>query len=169
MANPKNKGEDVNTNGANGSNQTQWVDEQIGFAPYWKPEPGKVFIARPVSIDERDPEFVRYQMQCEQVAIECQRGPADGAETVTVNPGEQFSLSVYTQLAGVFNFYMESGIYPVCRVEALKEQKTSKPGQTVWMFKLQVTPADKARLEAARKENTKAQLADRNERAAMSA
>jgi hypothetical protein len=94
----------------NGQNQDQEIDgldftneEQISFAPYWKPIVGATFIARPLSRDERDPEFIRYVLQAYQ-DMECFSGPTDDAVPTLVRKGQQFSISQYKALP--LDFYM---------------------------------------------------------------
>src|SRR5688500_4170909 len=80
--------------------------EQIGFAPYWKPEEKKSIICRVSARDERDPEFKRYLVQVEQTTP-CKGGPVENAEDVIVKKGEHCSLSVYYALAEPFDFLLE--------------------------------------------------------------
>ena len=141
-------------------NFDKWVEEQVGFAPYWNPEPEKWFFARVVARDERDPEFVRYLMQA-GMPLNCKRGPADDAEDVAVKPGEHFSFSVYHSLRDTFDFYLETGLSPFLRVQSIKEVKTKTTGQTCWTWKVLVSPQDKKILEKKREEMR--QLATRSD------
>jgi len=142
-----------------------WSEEQIGFAPYWSPAPGKWFYAVPTAIDTRDPDFVRYLFRA-LAPIECQRGPKDDAESVLVGPGEYFSMSVYYALEQNINFYLESGIFPPLHVTSTKEVKTKTVGQTVWQFRVKVSPETRALLDAARAKQVKDKLFAEGERMA---
>jgi hypothetical protein len=102
--------------------------------------------------DDRDPAFVRYLMQAVQ-PTECHRGAKNDegvAESVTVEKGEYFSISVYYALKDAFDFYLDAAVRPIIKLTALKEVKTSTVGQTCWTWRLQVSPEDKKRLESAR-------------------
>jgi hypothetical protein len=146
---------------------TNWEKEETGFAPYWKPEAKKVFFARPIGRDDRDPDFVRYQMKLEQDELACQSGPKDDATDVIVKKGDTFTVSVYVQLDDKFNEYMECGLFPIVRCEALREAKTSKPGQTCWIFDLRVSPDDKKKLASYRRERAQSMAAAASERKAI--
>lgn len=126
-----------------------WVDEQVGFAPYWNPEEGKWLYARVIARDERDPSFVRYLMQA-GMDTECHRG-AEG-EAVKVKRGEHFTISVYFSLRDLFDLYLETGIRPFIKVLAVKEVPTKTTGRNVWTWKVQVSPDDKKMIDAKKKE-----------------
>ncbi len=139
----------------------KWSDEQIGFAPYWKPAEGKWFFGAPVGIDLRDPKFIRYQFLA-YVDTPCQRGPSDEdderSESVVVKKGETFSLSVYFSLREVFDQYLEYGAetgkpVPV-RVDALKTVPT-KNQPKCWQFRARVEPTMKKSLTEWRAKNRK--------------
>lgn len=132
---------------------SKWEEEQVGFAPYWSPEPEKWFLAQVVSIDKRDPEFVRYLMKA-SIDTACKRGPVDESEDVIVKSGEYFTISVYYSLQYLFDTYLEMGCTPVMRVTAVKEVKT-KNSQTCWTWKVQVSPEDKKMLTKKRVEASK--------------
>lgn len=148
---------------------TGWMKEQTGFAPYWTPSEGKLFFGRVVSRDERDPEFVRYLIQLEQDELACQSGPKDDPTDVIVRKGDTFTVSVYVQLDGLFNEYLESGIFPLVCCKALKEVKTKTAGQTCWTFDLRVNPQEGKKLLAYRQEKAQVMAAARTERAAIQA
>jgi hypothetical protein len=139
----------------------KWSDEQIGFAPYWKPEVGKWFFGMPIAIDMRDPKFIRYQFVA-GADTPCQRGPSDEdderSEAVTVKKGETFSLSVYFSLRDMFDQYLEYGAQtgkPVLvRVDALRTVPT-KNQPKCWQFRARVSPEQKKELTAWRAKNVK--------------
>jgi hypothetical protein len=145
---------------------SKWEEEQVGFAPYWNPEPLKWFLGRVVARDERDPDFVRYLMKAE-IDTPCKRGPVTDAEDVMIRKGEFFSISVYHSLEGLFNAYLEMGFTPAMKVTAVKEVPTKKSGQT---WKVQVSPDDKKLLTKKRtelqleaKKNQERQLSESND------
>ena len=143
----------------------KWTDEQIGFAPYWKPQEGKWFYGAPVAVDMRDPKFVRYQFLA-GADIPCQRGPgdedSDRHEKVTVKEGQRFSLSVYYSLRDAFDEYLqfssETGKPVFVRVDAVRTVPTSNH-KTVWEFRVRVEPTIGKQLAAWRMANPSKQLA----------
>jgi hypothetical protein len=142
-------------------NFDEWTDEQIGFAPYWKPAPGKSFYGAPVAIDMRDPAFIRYQFMALD-NIECQRGPADeedpNAEKVVVKKGETFSVSVYHATRDLFDQYLqfsEETLKPVpVQVIAVKTVKTANQPKC-WQFRARTSPPMRLELDAWRAKNRK--------------
>jgi len=130
---------------------SKWEEEQVGFAPYWSPAEEKWFLAQVFARDDRDPDFIRYLMRAGML-IPCKRGAGEDAEDIAVKPGGFFTISVYTSLRDTFDFYLESGIRPFVRIEAIKEVPTKKTGQTCWTWNVKVSPTDKKKLEFARKE-----------------
>lgn len=119
-----------------------WTPEQIGFAPYWNPAPGKWFVGVLTDVDMRDPKFTRYQFEA-LLDTPCQRGPADEDndrhEKVMVNTGEKFSISAYSGLTPLFQEYIDAPFPVQIRVMADKKGKTSE-GQDFWHFKVDVSP-----------------------------
>lgn len=147
MASAKKNGEILDVDGL--PDFAKWEEEQVGFAPYWNPEKDKWFYARIIEKDERDSEFVRYLMQA-GVDTPCKRGPADGAEDITVKKGEYFTISVYFSLQDLFDLYLETGIRPFMKVTAKDTVKTSTAGRTCWLWSLLVSPETKAKTLAAK-------------------
>jgi hypothetical protein len=127
----------------------QWVETQGGFPPYWTPEEGKRFYAKPVMIDARDPKFVRYVFEA-LAPTECHRGATEEQEEVTVMPGEQFTCSAYAAMG--MEFYL--GI-PV--VVTTKEQQDSKsnPGHSYWNWSIKISPEHVPILQARQAEQAK--------------
>lgn len=136
-----------------------WVEEQVGFAPYWEADKGQKIIARLVGKEEKEGTFTRYLLQAGQDMV-CYRGAKtlddDGksikgsAEKVNVKKGEFFTMSVFHSLQGLFDFYEETGLKPWMQIHAVEKVKTSTPGQMVWTWKLLVSPEDKKRADAKR-------------------
>lgn len=133
---------------------SEWVEEQVGFTPYWEVEQGKYFLGIPSARDERDPEFVRYVFTAVEPTV-CQRGSKrqNEVEQVIVQPGEQFSISVWKVLERVFDEYFEIGVTPMCKVTALREKPVKSDNtKTYWEWKVEVSPATKKKLAAKRAE-----------------
>lgn len=139
----------------------KWTDEQIGFAPYWKPGPGLWFYGAPVAIDMRDPKFIRYQFIA-GLETPCRRGPGDEdderAENVTVPKGGTFSISVYYSLRDAFDEYLQygadSGQPIMVRVDALKTVPT-KNQPKCWQFRARLAPEQSKQLAAWRTKHRK--------------
>lgn len=79
--------------------QDDFVQELIGFPPYYKPEIGVAFTCILEGLDATNPKFCRYNMRATRQPLKCFRGPVDNQETITVNPGECFSLSEYAGIS----------------------------------------------------------------------
>jgi hypothetical protein len=149
----------ANPTAALGINTTDWEDQKLGFDPYYTPKPGDVFVATPMAIDDRDPEFVRCQWMTEH-SLDCARGPKDDAEPVAIESGETFNMGAYAALAAVFTDYI--GIQ--CRVTVGEKTKISG-NRTLWNFKLAVSQKDSLRLKEARKTNAAARRLQAQEKA----
>ena len=133
-----------------------WVQQRTGFAPYFSPKTGDAFMATPVDFDDSDPSFDggRYLFIADD-DIECARGPAASPEPVTVHKGEEFTMSGYAALGSIVDYF---GM--VCHiVVGDKIPLKSKPNQSVWQFKLSVSPEDNARLAQARQEGARKRIA----------
>lgn len=95
-----------------------WEEDSVGFAPYYKVEGvGSCFFGKICTVDARDPEFIRYIVQCEVAPIKCQRGPVDGAEEVMVQPGEFFTVSAYAGLPA--ERYFDMSVF--CKVKEVRK------------------------------------------------
>lgn len=134
--------------------------EQTGFAPYWNPEPGKMFAGRVVGRDATNPEFVRYLIQA-GIDTDCMRGSklkeTDTPETV--KKGDAFTISVYHALKDKFDDYLVSGQMPFIICKALKEVPTSTAGQTVWTWDLRLSPENKKAIQEWRAKQIRADQA----------
>ena len=139
---------------------TGWVEQQLGFAPYFNPTPGAKFVATPIEIDDKDPDFVRYVFIAEH-AMECQQGPKEDAEPVLVEAGGQFTMAAYASLSMVFEDYL--GLK--CRV-TVKDKIKIADNKTLWRFTLAVSQEDNARLMAQKQANSKARAIKAREKAA---
>jgi hypothetical protein len=126
---------------------SEWSDEQVGFAPYWKADVGESFVAIPVARDDRG-QFTRYLFQA-LTPMTCQRGPASDAESVDVQPGEHFTVSVYEVLAGKLDEYLGYGFPIPIRVEVTKTVLCSN-GHDAYMFGIKVPNMMKARIAEAK-------------------
>lgn len=145
-----------------------WEEEQISFPPFWKPEwnpdtkSGNAFFGMPVEFDDRDPDFPRYVMQTESV-ITCEKGDKANREVVQVQKGEFFTLSAYAALP------LDRFIGMRVLVEVVGQRDVGQP-QPMYVFKLKVSPADKAQLAEHRKARAaQAMQAFRESRAIRSA
>lgn len=143
-----------------------WVTQRTGFAPYFSPKTGDAFLATPVDFDDSDPTFDggRY-LFIAQEDIECARGPAAAAEPVTVHKGEEFTMSGYAALGSIIDYFGMTCHIVVGDKIPLK----SKPTQSVWQFRLSVSPEDNARLAQGRQESARLRIAAVKEKRALKA
>lgn len=124
-----------------------WETEKLGeFPPYWNPDEGKQFYAVPVGVDFRDPDFKRVIFQA-MAPTECQRGPAEDAEDVTVQPGEQFTCSLYAILENQIGFLIN---LPIVLMADKKVKSNTNKTQSYWTFNLKISPESKKILTARR-------------------
>lgn len=123
-----------------------FVEEQVGFAPYWEPEEGKRFYAILAGVDMADPNFLRYSFTAAK-DTECFTGPADEQVPVTVHEGETFTCSVYAQLRDRFDEYLgllaEGVIIPILVTCIGKSDKKTQAGFNFWKFKISVSQENK--------------------------
>lgn len=124
--------------------EDSYSDEQVGLPPYWNPEVGRKFKARVVGLDEKDPDFPRYQLVASH-AIRCHKGPAKDAETVEVGRGQYFTCSVYAALP--LDRFMGEEVIVIC--VRLREGVT-KEGFDVWEFRVLTDKETKKRLMSRR-------------------
>jgi|SRR5208337_2440136 len=143
-----------------------WIQQRTGFAPYFSPKTGDTFMAVPVDFDDSDPSFDggRYLFIADE-DIECARGPAAAAEPVTVHKGEEFTMSGYAALGSIVDYFGMTCHIVVGDKVPLK----SKPNQSVWQFKLSVSPEDNARLAAGRQASARLRIAAVKEKRALAA
>jgi hypothetical protein len=132
-------------------------DENIALPPYWKADEEALeqgipqgFYASLVGYDDRDPHFPRYVLRNESSKpLACKRGPADEADDVSVGKGEHFTCSVYEGLPLGDYAHLPVAVYVKDKV------KTSKAGQTVWIWGMKVTPEVRKILDARKAEAAK--------------
>lgn len=76
--------------------------ELSSYAPYWTPEVGAYVECIPVDVDLRDPTFPRFILQSTMdEPFEAFRGAKADAESVAIQKGDLFSVSVYASLRGL--------------------------------------------------------------------
>lgn len=129
---------------------SKWSEEQIGFAPYWSPEPGESIFATVLVRDERSADFERYILRCEQPRLMCKRGKAINATEVEVKKGDSFTVSIYDSIEEAFDFYIASGLQPRIQLTAEEKIPTNTPGRSVWKWKLMVDPTVRPALDKLR-------------------
>jgi len=153
MANDKSKTVDPTATETTNVDYSNWTEEQINFAPYWKPAPGKWFSGTLTDVDLRDPKFIRYQFQSLET-IECHRGPGDESndrhEKVMVHAGEKFSISVYKALENIFSDYLAVPFPVQVRVDVIRKDKTAD-GKDFWKLGAKVPPDTSKKLAEYRK------------------
>jgi len=119
-----------------------FVEEQIGFPPYWTPEEGKSFYARVIEFDDRDPEFPRYIMQAGR-ETPCEQGGGEKMRPITVKKGEFFTVSEYSGLP--LGRYIGIPVF----VTALNKRKL-EGNRTTWDWTLRIPEQAKAILQKRR-------------------
>lgn len=123
---------------------SNFVEEPIGFPPYWEPEPGRRFVGIPIAKDTSDPTMTRYVIQAGATHY-CQRGKKDEQIDVVVAKNEFFSISEYSGLP------LERFFGSLIVVTAVGK-RAHKPGKTIWEFSVKVSPNAKKLLDAKRLE-----------------
>lgn len=138
-----------------------WDTVETGFAPYWKAELGKCLVAKFVACDARDERFPRYILQATRVAIECQRGPVDDAEFVTVQPGEFFTMTVYAGLD--MERYLDLEMFIKIKGERKLPGNDASGGKprTLYEFDVRCSPEDKKKINALRAQDMQLLMARR--------
>ena len=138
---------------------SKWSQIQIGFDPYWHPVEGAFCVGTIVNKDDRNPNFIRYQMKA-FAQVECNRGPRASGQAVTVKKGETFTIGVYESMKKEFDFhlYMQSVVkkdIPI-RIDAVDKSETNNIDEVtgekrnVWNWKVCTPPEMKALLDANR-------------------
>lgn len=113
------------------------------FPAYWEPSEGATFTAYPVMVDKRDPDFERILFKATH-PLDCFRGPKDDQEEVTVEAGEQFSVSLYKVFQGAIEEYIMLGLLadiPLTVTAIEKATQKADKKKTYWKFSIKV-PAD---------------------------
>lgn len=138
-----------------------WERVETGFAPYYKPEVGAGFFAKVCVLDARDPNFIRYVLQCTRMELKCARGPVDGAEEVIVKPGEFFTLGEYASLPLQEFFDIEVAV--LCTDQRKLAGNEGSNGKPRKMFEFTVTcsPEDNKKLKARKADEMKLFMARR--------
>jgi hypothetical protein len=119
-----------------GALESELVSDQIGFPPYWNPAEGKKFVGKVIMRDERDPDFVRYNIEA-AVRHQCQEGPSDEARPVVVEKGQTFNVSDYAALP-LSDYYGQTVLVTAIRKVPIDG------GKTVWKFELKTTSEGRA-------------------------
>jgi len=129
----------------------------VGFPPYFVMEVGKAFRAIPMLLDNRDERFPRYHMKLCMPKLDCQIGPVNNGEIVTVERGGIFTISAYAALPlnGFFGFEIgvlckSSRPLPITQ-EDLDEDRVRK----LFEFKVLLTPKDELLLKSEKDEDMK--------------
>lgn len=129
-----------------------YVEEQISFPPYWKPELGMGWRGTVLYRDERDPTFHRYIIES-SIAMDCRSGPVDDGVIITIEPGMNFSIGCYAALPLERFFGLEVAVIAVgSRKLPPNEASEGKP-RDLWEFRTLVSPDVKQLLASRRKED----------------
>lgn len=129
-----------------------WQARDLGFPPYLKMEPGKMFRGVILRRDDRDEfvdqdtgevrPFVRYHIQLTAPAqLECRRGPADErGEPVVVQAGQIFTIGDYKQLQDEMRALAGLEMALVCRKKGSFKDRRSGDPRTLLHFQSYISP-----------------------------
>ena len=117
--------------------------EQLNFPPYWNPEVGMQFVAMPLTVDDRDKDFVRVVLQAMH-PIHCFQGDKENQEDVLVGKDEFFTMSVYAALP------LDRYIGYKVHVKVTGKRDVGRPND-MFTWALAVHPDDKKLLNAERR------------------
>jgi len=140
-----------------GDDHDSFIEQNLGFLPYIQPEEGLKFRARLVNFDDRNPSFVRFTLvNTGKSAYPCYKGSKkrDMQELVMVKPGEEFSMSEYSQIPYDEIFGMDAIL------EFKEKVPTNHPdGREVWRLGLSVSAEDNKILSERRRLSVGARIA----------
>lgn len=130
-----------------------YVEEQVTFPPYWKPDVAKGWRGIVIARDEREVKFPRYIIES-AVTIDCRTGKVNDGEIVTVTPGMNFSISAYKALPLDRYFGLEVAVICTALRTGLPgtEESEGMP-RDMWVWKMMVSPQVKELLVSRRKED----------------
>lgn len=130
----------------------EFVEQPIGFRPYWKPFEDKnelghfgSFIGKLVMFDATRLGYESWVFEACQ-PVKCFTGAKKERKEVLVETGQPFSVGSWKQLDALKDYF---GL----KVKITAESKTTlKDGNTVWNWQLQVAKSDVAALNQRRAE-----------------
>lgn len=132
-----------------------WEKVETGFVPYWKPEVGRILVARVCALDTRQEGFTRIVLQATRLPVTCARGPVDGGEEVIVQPGDFFSMGEYASLDMSKFFDIEVFIKVTGTRKLPGNEASNGVPRKLFEFDVRCSPEDKKRLNADRAEEMK--------------
>ncbi len=151
MATPKNA-KNTGVEAVDELDETQfadWEQQQLGFAPYFKPGVNmKPIHARVITADLADPDFVRFVMQNLGPTMQCGQGPVTDGEIVPVKRNEFFSISNYAGLP------LEDYLGHEILLKCTGTRKTGKPND-MFVFTIETSPETTKLLAVSRAQRVK--------------
>ncbi len=129
-----------------------YVEEQISFPPYWKPDLGKGWRGTVIARDQRDPTFHRYIIES-AITLDCRKGPVDDGEIITITPGMNFSIGVYAALPLERFEGLEVAVIAMSTRRLPGNEASENKPRDLWEFKTLVSPQVKALLVSRRQED----------------
>ena len=129
-----------------------YVEEQISFPPYWKPDLGKGWRGIVIARDQRDPNFHRYIIES-SITLDCRKGPVDDGEIITITPGMNFSIGVYAALPLERFEGLEVAVIAMSTRRLPGNEASEHKPRDLWEFKTMVSPQVKALLVSRRQED----------------
>jgi len=130
-----------------------YVEEQVTFPPYWKPDVAKGWRGTVIARDEREVKFPRYIIES-AITIDCRTGKVTDGEIVTVTPGMNFSISAYKALPLDRYFGLEVAV--ICtalRTGMAPTEESEGMPRDMWVWKMLVHPDVKKLLDSRKKED----------------
>ncbi len=130
-----------------------YVEEQVTFPPYWKPDVAKGWRGVVIARDEREMNFPRYIIES-SLTLDCRTGKVNDGEIVTVHPGMNFSISAYKALPLDRYFGLEVAVICTAQRTGLPPNENSEGmPRDMWVWKMMVSPQVKELLVSRRKED----------------
>lgn len=129
-----------------------WVQDQVSFPPYWKPDLAKGFRGTVIARDERDGSFPRYIIES-SLTVDCQQGPVNDGVIVTVEPGMNFSIGAYAALPLEKYFGLEITAIVVGARKLPGNEASVMIPRDLWEWKVMVSPETSKLLKSRRAED----------------
>ena len=130
-----------------------YVEEQVSFPPYWKPEPGTGWRGTIIALDQRAKDFPRFIIES-ATTLDCRVGRISDGEIMTITPGMNFSVGAYAALPLERYRGLELAVLCVKQRKGLPPNDESEGmPRDMWVWKVFVHPEVRKLLDSQRKED----------------